>query len=454
MLSNCFQMKKIVKILGFSVGLLLGYYFYINYPLDIISGFSAKSIASGHFIDNRSQEMIENGDNDVSILFLATNKIDEKEKFASASVFGFKERKAIYREGLGSTLINDDFDVTKPYLVPKRTKLTNNLPFPYGNKEPKDTVFANVDYTKLKIAVANAFDLSGENDKRTRSVLVIYKDKIIAEQYGTGFNKNSKICGWSMTKSITATCFGILQKQGKMNIMQRAPIKEWASDERSKITINDLLHMNSGLEWNEDYSKLSDAVKMLYLSEDMTKSQIDKALVGKPNSTWNYSSGTSNLLSGILRQQFKTHQEYLDFWYTNFIDKIGMNSMVVETDMAGNYVGSSYSWATTRDWAKFGLLYLHKGNWNGEQLFDESWAKYVSTPTNGSKGDYGAHFWLNAGGRYPDAPRDLYSANGFQGQKVFIIPSKDLVIVRMGLTNDEKFDFNGLLKGIVESVKK
>jgi len=447
-------MKKIVKILGFSVGLLLGYYFYINYPLDIISGFSAKSIASGHFIDNRSQEMIENGDNDVSILFLATNKIDEKEKFASASVFGFKERKAIYREGLGSTLINDDFDVTKPYLVPKRTKLTNNLPFPYGNKEPKDTVFANVDYTKLKIAVANAFDLSGENDKRTRSVLVIYKDKIIAEQYGTGFNKNSKICGWSMTKSITATCFGILQKQGKMNIMQRSPIKEWASDERSKITINDLLHMNSGLEWNEDYSKLSDAVKMLYLSEDMTKSQIDKALVGKPNSTWNYSSGTSNLLSGILRQQFRTHQEYLDFWYTNFIDKIGMNSMVVETDMAGNYVGSSYSWATTRDWAKFGLLYLHKGNWNGEQLFDESWAKYVSTPTNGSKGDYGAHFWLNAGGRYPDAPRDLYSANGFQGQKVFIIPSKDLVIVRMGLTNDEKFDFNGLLKGIVESVKK
>jgi len=447
-------MKKIFKILGFSVVLLLAYYFYINYPLDIISGFSAKSIASGHFIGNRSKEMIENGDNDVSVLFLANNKINKSEKFAISSVFGFKERKAIYREGLGATLINDDFDVTKPYLVPKRTKLTNNLPFPYGNKEPKDTVFANIDYSKLNRVVTNAFDISGENDKRTRAVLVIYKDRIIAEQYGTGFNKNSKICGWSMTKSITATCFGILQKQGKMNIMQRAPIEEWANDERSKITINDLLHMNSGLEWNEDYSKLSDAVKMLYLADDMTKSQIDKPLVGKPNATYYYSSGTSNLLSGILRQQFKTHQEYLDFWYTDFIDKIGMNSMVIETDMAGNYVGSSYSWATTRDWAKFGLLYLHKGNWNGEQLFDESWAKYVSTPTNGSKGDYGGHFWLNAGGRYPDAPRDLYSANGFQGQKVFIIPSKDLVIVRMGLTNDEKFDFNGLLKGIVESVKK
>jgi CubicO group peptidase (beta-lactamase class C family) len=122
--------------------------------------------------------------------------------------------------------------------------------------------------------------------------------------------------------------------------------------------------------------------------------------------------------------------------------------------MAGNYIGSSYSWATTRDWGKFGLLYLHKGNWNGEQLFDEGWAKYVSTPTNGSKGDYGAHFWLNAGGHYPDVPRDMYSCNGFQGQKVAIFPSQDLVIVRLGLTEDDKFDFNGLLSGIVGSLKK
>jgi CubicO group peptidase (beta-lactamase class C family) len=447
-------MKKIVKILGLPVLLLLVYYLYINYPLDIISGFSAKSIASGHFIDQRSLEMIENGDNDVSIIFLAANKIDDNGKFATASVFGFKERKAIYREGLGATLINDDFDVSKPYEVPKRTILKNNLPFPYGNNEPKDTVFANIDYTKLKTAVANAFDNKDEQKKRTRAVLVIYKDKIIAEKYDTGFDKNSKILGWSMTKSITATLFGILQKQGKIDIYKPAPIAEWANDERAKITINDLLHMNSGLEWKEDYSKRSDATKMLYLSEDMTKAQIDKPMVEKPNTIWNYSSGTTNLLSGILRKQFKTHQEYLDFWYSALIDKIGMNSMVVETDMAGNYVGSSYSWATTRDWAKFGLLYLHKGNWNGEQLFDESWAKYVATPTNGSKGEYGGHFWLNAGGKYLDAPRDLYSVNGFQEQRIFILPSQDLVIVRMGISKDKTFDFNALLKGIVGSLKK
>lgn len=328
------------------------------------------------------------------------------------------------------------------------------MPFPYGDNEPKDTVFANIDYTKLNAAVANAFDAKGQKNKRTRSVIVIYKDKIIAEKYDTGFDKNSKILGWSMTKSITATMFGILQKQGKIDINKPAPITEWAKDERAKITINDLLHMNSGLEWEEDYSKICDATQMLFQAEDMTQSQVVKPAQFKPNTHWNYSSGTSNLLSGILRKQFKTHQEYLDFWYSALIDKIGMHSMLIETDMAGNYVGSSYGWATTRDWAKFGLLYLKKGKWNGEQLFDEKWATYVATPTTGSNGDYGAHFWLNAGGYYPDAPRDLYSANGYQGQKVFIIPSQDLVVVRMGLTEDEKFDFNGFLKGIVGSLKK
>ena len=435
--------------------LIFGYFIFSIYPkIELISGFSAKNVASAHFIDNRSLAVIEKSDNDFDVIGWATNEINESAKFASATVLGLKKRKAIYREGLGAILINDNFDISKPYEVPKRIQLKNNLPFPYGKLEPKDSIFANVDYDKLNQAVANAFDAKGEDDKRTRSVLVIYKDKIIAEKYFTGFDKNSKILGWSMTKSITGTLFGILQKQKGFDIYKQAPLPEWKNDNRKNITTNDLLHMNSGLEWDEEYDDISDATKMLFHAEDMTRSQLLKSAVFKPNAHWNYSSGTTNLLSGILRKQFKTHQEYLDFWYSALIDKIGMNSMLIETDMAGNYVGSSYAWATTRDWSKLGLLYLHKGNWNGEQIFNESWAKYVSTPTNTSRGKYGAHFWLNADGFYPDAPRDMYSCNGFQGQKVYIIPSKNLVIVRMGLTGDGKFDFNGLLKGIVGSVKK
>jgi hypothetical protein len=448
-------MKKFFKVVGFAIIVALVYLSFTNYPkLDLISGFSAKSIASGHFIDNRSQKMIEKGDNDIDLIDLAKNTINESTHFATASVYGLKERKAIYRQGLGATLINDDFDEAKPYLVPKRTPLNNNLPFPYGNLESKDTVFSTIDYVKLNAAVANAFDKKGKIDKRTRSLLVIYKDKIIAEKYDIGFNKESKILGWSMTKSITSAMFGILEKQGKINIYAPAPIPEWANDERKNITTNDLLHMNSGLEWEEKYDKICDATEMLFQAEDMSRSQLVKQAIHKPNTHWNYSSGTTNLLSGILRKQFKTHQEYLDFWYASLIDKIGMNSMILETDMTGNYVGSSYGWATTRDWSKFGLLYLHKGNWNGEQIFNESWAKYTATPTNTSNGDYGGHFWLNSGGKFPDVPRDMYYCGGFQGQMVVIIPSLDLVIVRMGLVENPEFDFNGMLKGIIGSLKK
>ncbi len=448
-------MKKIGKFIGLVVLATVIYFGFDTYPkLDLISGFAAKSVASGHFIDNRSLDLIEKTDNDIPKIDWANNAVDDLEKFATSTVYGLKERKAIYREGLGATLINDDFDVSKPFNVPKRTVLNNNLPFPYGNLEPEKVVLPTIVYEKLNAAIATAFDKKGEKKKRTRSVLVIYKDKIIAEKYDTGFDKNSKILGWSMTKSITATYFGILQKQGKFDINKPVPIAEWAKDNRKNITTSDLLHMNSGLEWEEKYDKICDATKMLFQAEDMTKAQKEKPQTRKINESWNYSSGTTNLLSGILRNQFKTQQEYVNFWYSSLIDKIGMNSMIVEQDMTGNFVGSSYGWATTRDWAKFGLLYLHKGNWNGEQIFDASWSDYVAKPTNGSNGIYGAHFWLNAGNRYPDAPKDMYSANGFQGQMIFIIPSHDLVIVRMGLKEEKDgFDFNGLLKGVIGILK-
>ena len=451
-------MKKFLKIFGVLLLIVAVYLRIAIYPqLDLISGFSAKSVASGHFIDGRSLATIQHGDNDIPKVDWAKNSINDEDFYVTSSVYGLKERKAIYRDGLGATLIDDDFDISKPYETPFRSwknQLINPAPFPYGQNNSVDTTFANVDDEKLQKAIDNAFDKKGENKKRTRSVIVVYKDKIIGEKYAPGFHISSKILGWSMTKSLTGTYFGILQKQGKIDIMKPAPVAEWKNDERSKITINDLLHMNSGLEWEENYSKISDVTKMLFQAEDMTKCQINKPLIEKPNHHWYYSSGTTNLLSGILRKQFKTHQEYLDFWYTALIDKIGMNSMVVETDMAGNFVGSSYGWATTRDWAKFGLLYLHKGNWNGEQLFDESWAKYVSTPTNTSNGRYGAQFWLNASGYFPDVPREMYYCSGYQGQMVAIIPSHNLVIVRMGLTEEPDFDFNGFLRDVIASFKK
>jgi len=446
--------KKIVKSILVVGILIIGYVVFTNYNrLNIISGYSAKNMSSSVFLAGRSLEMTDIQDNNFSPIDLAKDEVNREDKYAIASVYGFMERKAIYKEGLGSILMTDDFDESTQFLIPKRVKLSNNSSYPYGNGAIKDTVFGNVNYNQLQKAVNNAFDSEGIIAKKTRAVVVLYKDQLIAEKYADGFDENSKILGWSMTKSITSAVLGVLEKQGKVNTNQTNLFPEWENDERSKITLNNLLQMNSGLEWLEDYNTMSDVSKMLFLETDMTKSQKVKPLTGEPNNSWNYSSGTSNLLSGFIRDQFKKHQEYLDFWYAELIDKIGMSSMVIETDLSGNYVGSSYGWATPRDWAKFGLLYLHNGNWNGEQIINESWVNYTATPTNDSNGEYGAHFWLNAGGVYPNVPKDLFSCNGYQGQRVFIIPSKDIVIVRMGLTEDSDFNFDEFLKDILATIQ-
>lgn len=446
-------MKKILKF-GIAPLLIIGIGIVIyNYPrLDIITGFSAKSVCSCTFEADRDLESIEKGDTNFSPINLAANEINFDDKSVTSSIFGMKKRTAIYKQGVGCVLVPESFK-DKILFKPNRKINQINLPYPYGNQPQKDTIFNNLNYKALQQAVNNAFDAENEQVKRTRAVIVLYKNQLIAEKYADGFSKETKLLGWSMTKSITSAVLGVLEKQDKINVDQINLFPEWQNDVRSKITLNNLLQMNSGLEWVEDYNNISDVTKMLFLAEDMTQTQLKKPLTSKPNESWNYSSGTTNLLSGFIRNQFKTHQEYLDFWYAELIDKIGMHSMLIETDASGNYIGSSYGWATARDWAKFGLLYLHNGNWNGEQILNQSWVEYSKTPTNTSNGQYGAQFWLNAGGVYPNVPKDLFSCNGYQGQHVFIIPSKELVIVRFGLAENPVFNIDTFLAEIIATIK-
>jgi CubicO group peptidase (beta-lactamase class C family) len=435
--------------------LLLTVIIFYNYSkLNIISGYASKNLASTNFISERLYADIIENDNDMPLIKLADLESADK-KSVTTSVFGLMERETFCRDGLGCVLINDDYDKTQKLLQPSRSELENSLPFPYGNNGKVDSVFANINYRKLNAAVESAF--ANYAVQKTRTVLVTYKGHIIAENYREGFSAETPILGWSMTKSVLATLFGILEYQGKID-MNYQPFKKLAlseaigKDPRDIIPLDAFLRMSSGLAWDEDYGAISDVTRMLFLDTDMTKAQTLTDYNMKDPKLWNYSSGTTNLLSGILRKQFDTHQEYLDFPYTALIDKIGMHSMLLETDMAGNFVGSSYGWANTRDWAKFGLLHLNNGNWNGEQLFSPDWIDYITALTPNSDGVYGAHWWLNAEGKYPDVPRDLYSANGFQGQRVFVIPSKDLVIVRTGLAGGDAFDANGFLKGVIEAI--
>ncbi len=446
-------MKKTLKIVTVIVLLGVSYFFYALYPkFDIVAGFSSKSIASHYFLAGRSQEFTEKTDNNVNSMELATTVIDKASKTVSSSVFGLKNRKAQYFNGLGTILIPQHKEGEKiKRAIPNRIKKQNNSPYPYGNSSQKDTIFYNINYKELNFTLEKAFTESTEL-KKNRAVLVIYKNHIVAERYQKGFDKNAMFLGWSMAKSITSTVVGILEKQGKVNLGQNNLFTEWKNDDRKNITLANLVNMNSGLEWEEDYTKICDVTEMLFIDANMTQKQKNKQFVGKPNETWNYSSGTSNLLCGFIRNQFTNQQDYLDFWYKELIDKIGMNSMLIETDYSGHYVGSSYAWATARDWGKFGLLYLHNGNWNGEQILNKSWVDFTKKPTNTSNGKYGGHFWLNSSSYYPSAPKDMFSCNGYQGQRVFIIPSKELVIVRFGLSEDENL-IDDLLKDILLNFK-
>lgn len=439
--------KRILVLLILVVGIIV----YLNYPkLNMISGYASKYMASSVLVGKRSAASVVSNDLDMPLVKLATTEFNTQEAKATASVYGLMTRKAIDRQGLGTVLVNNDYQQGEIYLQPNRNSTPIIKPYPIGHLAPKDTLFSEVDYSKLQKAVAVAFE--NNEIQKTRTLLVLYKGHLLTEKYADGFSKDTPILGWSMTKSVLATCFGILEHKGKLETDWQAPIAEWKNDERKEITLNHLLRMQSGLEWNEDYATISDATKMLFLDSDMTLAQKDKKAIAKPTEIWNYSSGTTNLLSGILRQQFRTQQEYLDFPYASFIDKIGAHSMLIEADLKGNYVGSSYAWANTRDWARIGQLYLNNGSWNGEQLFSEEWVNYIATPTQFSNGKYGAHFWLNSNGFYPDVPRDLYSMNGFQGQYVFVIPSKELVVVRTGLAENPVFDVNRFLSSLIETI--
>jgi CubicO group peptidase (beta-lactamase class C family) len=226
-------------------------------------------------------------------------------------------------------------------------------------------------------------------------------------------------------------------------------VPEWQNedDARKKITLDQLLRMSSGLKFEEEYLPLYDVTYMLYGSYDFAAYAAARPLEADPGSKWNYSSGTANIVARIVRQTIeKQYDYYYRFIYEELFDKIGMYSAIVEPDSSGTFVGSSYAFGTPRDWARFGLLYLQDGVWQKEQILPPGWVKYSTTPTpKVPKGEYGAHIWLNAGSannpqdrRWPSAPRDAFAATGFQEQKVIIIPSKKLVLVRFGATTDRK----------------
>lgn len=425
--------------------------------LYIATGYGAKCMASGIFVSGRDPQKVFSNDLEYSIIKYTRNKINYQEKSVETSLFGLARQKAIFREGFGCFLVNETSDLE--HLVSQRPGLMSSTAQSWKNEWPEgdlksDTLFPEIEVEAIQKEVDASFDLPGSSVKRTAAVVVAYKGKLVAEQYWKeqSITPDTKLWGWSMNKSIVNAMVGVLVKQGKLSVGAIAPIKEWQNDLRREITLNDLLQMSSGLKWDEDYSDVSDATNMLYRDRNCYESAILPPYGEKPGTEWKYSSGTANILSGIIRNALQDDKRYYDFPYAEIFNKLGMFSMVFETDSNGNFVGSSYGYATARDWAKFGQLYLQDGIWKGDSILPKDWVRYTTSPAPASKGRYGAQFWLNRSRNLPNVPEDMFYCQGHRGQRIFIIPSRHLVVVRIGFAEDN-FDFNQFLTNILSSIQ-
>jgi CubicO group peptidase (beta-lactamase class C family) len=437
------------------------HYAWVSFP--IISGFDAKEMCSCAFVSGRDKKGIDTSEFADFPLSLAVNEVNFSDSSVTSSVWGMAKKKAIYRKGAGCTLINDATESevrAQVFSVPPRLKGSDTCQWPYGDRT-SGIIPSAINGARLKAAVDNAFTEPYAGKKqRTRAVVVIYNGQLVAEKYAPGFSKDTRMYGWSMAKSFTGALIGTLVKQGRLTVTQPAPVPEWSDpkDPRHAITVEDLLQQASGLDFTEDYSKASDVTNMLYKKGDMAGFAAAHPLAHNPGTLFSYSSGNSNILSRIIRQTVG-EKEYRAYPATALFYKTGMYNTLFEPDASGTFVGSSYINATARDFARFGLLYYNDGVWNGERILPEGWVtQTVTAPEANKLKNYGYQFWLNGISKtdpsktmYPGIPGDMYYCDGYAGQFIFIIPSRKLVIVRLGLTLDRSFNEVQFLKSILES---
>lgn len=430
---------------------------YLNSLLPIITGYAAKNLCSDVFVSGRQPEDIEAIDLNFSFIKFTKNKIDTSHKSVT-SRFLWGKARAIYRDGFGATLVRDvpeDLLRKEIYAVDTDPGYSRDTTlWPLGDLIP-DSVPAGISKDMLA-TVTDKLMNKGEYKGIPFAFIVLYRGMPVAEAYKSGMDKNTRFLSWSMAKSFTNAQIGILVRMGRMNISDPVDIKDWQSDERGRITINDLLQMQSGLKWNEDYGSRSDVNLMLFDHGDMSSFAASKPLEYEPGTHWYYSSRTANILSQLVRQKFDSDTSCYAFTQDQLFEKIGITDAVFEVDASGDFVGSSYLYATARDYARFGLLYLNDGVFNGERILPEGWVGYTRTPASGSNGEYGALFWLNKGGSYPSAPDDMFSCQGHDGQMIFIIPSRDLVVVVLGFSHkpENGLDSDRLLRDILQAVKQ
>ncbi len=418
-------------------------------PPDLIrvgAGYSAKIVCSNVFLADRDQAQVLADDVQAPghpLLKLMKVTVDVSEGTVIAGLAGvFGKQEAVYRPGYGCSVIPDGYaGLRKPNASPllphDGPAFDKSALWPQGNR-------ADVSQDPAIAAVLDDASLQGPG---MRAIIVAQNGRIIGERYGAGFTRETRLLGWSMAKTVNAGIIGTLVRDGKLALDKKALFAEWASDGRKGIAISDLLAMSSGLAFNEDFGDVTDVTRMLFLENDMAAFARDKPLVKDIGKVFNYSSGTAVLLSRIW--QDAVGDKSLIYPHEALFTPLGMSSARFEADASGTLVGSSFLYANAPDWAKFAQMLLDKGMANGAQVLPADYVAMMHEAAPASVASFGAEYgkgqlWLegpSAGGpddQDPDLgfalPDDAYWMRGHDGQTICIIPSRNMLVLRMGLT--------------------
>jgi CubicO group peptidase (beta-lactamase class C family) len=382
-------------------------------------------------------------------------RIDRTAGTVDASVAGMFGSHAVFHEGFGCVLRHG---TREPY-IPKSDIHALRIP----KSPPLLAEIAGPDVVRpsdpaLKAALDHAFEEPAEPPfRRTKAVVVVHDGKVIAERYADGIGVNTPLMGFSMTKSVVSALIGIMTQQGLTSPSLPAPVPEWRGDIRREIEVENLLRMTTGLALDETNSGFDPSSQMTFLYDDMAGFAAKAMPVAPRGKRWHYSSATTQLLARAIRDAVGGPEQTLTFAWRELFNPLGMRDVTLEFDGSGTLQGTTYMLASARDWARFGLLYLNDGIVGGKRILHEDWVDFSAAATLDS--DYGAGFWTNRS-EHPNAkgrvrmgiPRDAFFASGDLGQRIVIMPSQRLVVVRLGDSVDPTGDIRGLGRLVKEVI--
>jgi CubicO group peptidase (beta-lactamase class C family) len=380
--------------------------------------------------------------------------VDREHREAHASLLGLLPVRAVFRDGLGCVLVHGDESVAGMPIA-TMPHAASQLPEIAG-----DAVVEPIG-ARWKSTLDAAFEEPADSPHRwTKAVVVVRDGKVIAERYAPGYGIATPILGFSMTKSVTNALVGILVREGRLDVAQPAPIAAWrgAGDPRRDITLEHLMRMDSGLALDETGSGFDPSNLMFYDEPDMAAYAQAAKPIAPPGTRWRYSSASTQLVSRIVRDRVGgTGEAAQRFAFGQLFDVLGMRNVTFEADATGTPIGAHYLFASARDWARFGMLFLDDGMIGAQRLLPAGWIEWSTRPTLGTQ--YGAGWWTNRGDdaaathrRAIGLPADAFFAFGNLGQRIAIIPSEHLVIVRMARAHLPYGDMAGFERLVVASI--